>query len=107
MTPRQMKERNSQGNCIPMQGKDHIKEFVAYKFQCTFRLELSSPRRTNAQLGIFEGRGPIHEKGQLFKEKNGLRILFFRFISGANTMGSLLKLLILKSKDSYYYFKQG
>ena len=44
---------------------------------------------------------------KLFKEDNNLQILFFRFISGGNAVGSLLKSLPLKVTDSYCYFYSG
>ena len=52
-----------------------------------------------AQLGIFKGMSPIHEKCtlKLSLERHGLGILFWRFINGENGVGRLLIWLLLKS----------
>ena len=44
-----------------------------------------------AQLGTFEGRGPILEKGYIVTFQKNIRPvnIVFRFISGENTVGGL------------------
>ena len=53
------------------------------------------------QLAIFEGRGPVHEKGTLilFKEGSAFSILLFRFINGGSTVRMFTDVIALKDND--------
>ena len=48
-----------------------------------------------------------NERLRLIEEQSSPRILFFRFINGGNTVGDLLKSLLLKPNDSYCFSNQS
>ena len=62
-------------------------------------------RHSGAQLGIFKGRGPIHEKVALetFQTSCSLRILLCRFIIERSIVLRLTDIIALKANDSYCY----
>ena len=53
VTPQQIKESNSQGNCVSCGAMMMSKSRVAHKFQCTFHLGLSFHRRTSVRFCFY------------------------------------------------------
>ena len=70
--------------------RNYIVITLQFKIECTASmtgLKSNEDLVTGAQIGISEGRGPIHEEQLIkrFKGKYCLRILLSRFISRGNT----------------------